>query len=141
LSVLELLVVLALMAILAGFAVLDHQAMRPGLDLRMAARQVVLDLRVARMRAVAEHVTRRVVFPAGTATYQPQRKNGSGYVDDGIAVRLPRGIVISDCNATGSGIGFKARGNAATFGTVVLGNSRGETRRVIVDIAGQVRAQ
>ena len=38
--------------------------MRPGLDLRMAARQVVLDLRVARLRAIADNVNRRVVFPS-----------------------------------------------------------------------------
>jgi prepilin-type N-terminal cleavage/methylation domain-containing protein len=140
-SLLELLVVLALMALLAGVSVLDHQAMRPGLDLRMAARQVVLDLRVARMRAVAENVTRRIVFPSDAAGYQPQRKAGSVYVDDGVAVRLPRGILISDCNAAGNGISFKPRGNAATFGTVVIRNSRGEERRVIVDIAGQARVE
>ena len=141
LSLLELVVALALMAILGGAAVLNHHAMRPGLDLRMAARQVVLDLRVARRRAVAENVSHRVVFPIGAASYQPQRKTGSDYVDDGVAVRLPPGILISDCNATGNGISFKPRGNAATFGTVIIRNSSGAERRIIVDIAGQARVQ
>lgn len=140
-SLLEVLVVLALVAILARFSVLNHQAMRPAFDLRMAARQVVLDLRVARMRAVAENVTRRVVFPTGADSYQHQRKAGGVYVDDGAAVRLPPGILISDCNATGNGIGFKPRGNAATFGTVIVRNRNGDERRVIVDIAGQARVQ
>jgi len=140
-SVLEVLVVVALLSTLGGIAVLSHRAMRPGLDLRLAARQVVTDLRVARLRAVAENVNHRIVFPNGAGSYQPQRKNGSTYVDDGVAVRLPRGILITDCNATENGIGFKPRGNAATFGTVTIHNGDGDERRVIVDIAGQVRVQ
>jgi prepilin-type N-terminal cleavage/methylation domain-containing protein len=140
-SLLEVLVVLALIAILGGMSVLSHQAMRPALDLRIAARQVVMDLRAARMRAVAENVIHRVVFPSGAVSYQPQRKSGSGYVNDGTAVPLPRGILISECNATDHGISFKPRGNAATFGTVVIRNGNGDERRIIVDIAGQVRVQ
>ena len=140
-SLLELLVVLALTAIVAGIGALSHQAMRPALDLRSAARQVVTDLRAARMRAVAENTSRRVVFPSGATGYQPQRKIGNAYVDDGVAVSLPRGILISDCTATGNGISFKPRGNAATFGTVSIRNSNGDERSIIVDIAGQVRVQ
>jgi prepilin-type N-terminal cleavage/methylation domain-containing protein len=140
-SLLELLVVLALLSVLAGFAVLNHQAMRPGIDLRLAARQVVMDLRLARVRAVAENVSHRIVFPIGAGAYQHQRKAGASYADDGPAVPLPGGIRIADCNATGSGISFKPRGNAATFGTVILHNRVGEERRVIVDIAGQTRVQ
>src|SRR5262245_21763695 len=140
-TVLEMLVVLALAAMLAGFSVLDHQAMRPALDLRMGARQVALDLRLARRRAVAENVTYRVVFATGAGAYQQQRKTASAYVDDGVAIALPRGVQIVDCNATGNGISFKPRGNAATFGTVIIGNRSGEQRRIIVDIAGQVRVQ
>src|SRR5579862_4078201 len=140
-SLLEVLVVLAVIAILAGFAVLDHQAMRPRLDLRTAARQVVLDLRVARMRAIAENVNHRVVFPTGAGGYQHQRKSGGGYADDGVVVSLPRGIVIGDCTAPENGISFKPRGNAATFGTVTLRNRTGDEQRVVVDIAGQARVQ
>jgi prepilin-type N-terminal cleavage/methylation domain-containing protein len=140
-SLLELLVVLALMAILAGTSLLNHQAMRPAIDLRMAARQVVMDLRLARLRAVAENVSHRVVFPTGAASYQHQRKTGATYVDDGAVVQLPRGILISNCTATDNGISFKPRGNAATFGTVIIHNGNGDERRIIVDIAGQARVQ
>ncbi len=140
-SLLEALVVLALLSLLTGFSVLNHQAMRPGLDLRMAARQVVLDLRVARLHAVADNSSHRIVFPSGAGGYQQQRKRGSVYVDDGVAVRLPPGILISECTAADNGISFKPRGNAAVFGTVVLRNGNGTERRIIVDIAGQVRVQ
>lgn len=141
LSLLELLVALALLAVVAGIGALAYGAMRPGLDLHAAARQVVMDLRSARVRAVAENMTVRVVFSTGASRYQRQQKRGSVYADDGRPVPLPDGIVIADCTAAGNGIGFKPRGNAATFGAVVLRNRQGAERRVIVDIAGQVRVQ
>jgi prepilin-type N-terminal cleavage/methylation domain-containing protein len=140
-SLLELVVVLSLASILAGIGVLSHQAMRPALDLSAAARQVVMDLKVTRMRAAAENVNHRIVFSAGAETYQVQRKAGSGYANIGVPVPLPRGIVVVDCNANGGAIGFRPRGNAATFGTVTIGNEKGDVRLVIVDIAGQVRVQ
>jgi prepilin-type N-terminal cleavage/methylation domain-containing protein len=140
-SLLELLVVLALVSILAGIGALNHHAMQPRLRLSMAARQVVMELKGARMHAVARNVNHRVVFPSGGASYQRQRKKGSAYVDDGAPVPLPPGIVIADCTAVASAIGFRPRGNAATFGTVTIQNASGDTRRIIVDIAGEVRVQ
>jgi prepilin-type N-terminal cleavage/methylation domain-containing protein len=140
-SLIELIVVVALASILAALGVLAHQAVRPGLNLSMAARQVVMDLKVARMQAIARNTAQRVVFTSGGSRYQPQRKMGASYIDEGAAVELPSGIVVMDCNAAGSAIGFRPRGNAGTFGTVTIANARGEVRRVIVDIAGQVRVQ
>src|SRR5215510_11831618 len=91
-SLLELLVVLALAAVLAGIGALNHHAVRPRMNLAMAARQVVMDLKVARMRAVARNANHRIVFPNG-GSYLRQRKQGSTYVDDGPAIVLPPGIV------------------------------------------------
>ncbi len=132
---------LSLASILAGIAALSHHALRPRLDLRDAARQVVMDLKVARLRAAAENVNHRIVFTNGGGTYQPQRKNGSSYTNTAPAVPLPPDIVVADCTANGNAIGFRPRGNAATFGTVTIRNRFGEARQIVVDIAGQVRVQ
>jgi prepilin-type N-terminal cleavage/methylation domain-containing protein len=141
LSILELLVVLALTSILAGISVLSHQALRPRLNLATAVRQVVMDLHVTRIRAVARNTNHRIVFPQGTASYQLQRRGGSTYDDDGPPVALPSGITVLDCTASNDAISYRPRGNAATFGTVTLQNAKGDVRKVIVDIAGQVRVQ
>jgi Tfp pilus assembly protein FimT len=141
LSLLELLVALALAAALAGAGVLSHQALRPGLSLMTATRQVVMGLLAARMRAVARNTDLRIVFPSGSAAYRLQMRNGSTYDDEGAPVTLAAGITIVDCTARGSAISFRPRGNAGTFGTVTLQNARGDVRRVVVDIAGQVRVQ
>jgi prepilin-type N-terminal cleavage/methylation domain-containing protein len=138
-SLLELIIVLSLISILAGIGVLEHQALRPRLNLALAARQVVMDLRMARMHAVTDHVNHRIVFPSDSRTYQAQRKSGHGYSDEGMPVFLPEGIVIADCTARDHSISFVPRGNAGSFGTIKIRNTKGEERQVSVDIAGQVR--
>ena len=138
---LELIIVLTIAAILAGISVLSHQALRPGLDLNAAARQVAMDLKVMRIRAVSDHVNHRLVFTEETDSYQPQRRNGSSYRNDGAPLSLPHGIVVATCAANDRAIGFGPRGNATSFGTVTLRNSKNDVRQVIVDIAGQVRVQ
>jgi prepilin-type N-terminal cleavage/methylation domain-containing protein len=140
-SLLELLVALSLATILAGISVLGHQAIRPSLDLSMATRQVVMDLKVARMRAVADNANHRIVFGIGSSSYQLQRKNDSSYTDDGQSAALPQGIAVIDCTAKDSAISFRPRGNAGSFGTVTIQNSHGDIRHIIVDIAGQVRVE
>jgi prepilin-type N-terminal cleavage/methylation domain-containing protein len=140
-SLLEMIVVLAVVALLAGIAVLNHQALRSRLNLGMAARQVMMDLKQARMGAVTERVNHRIVFAAGGASYRRQRKTTSGYTDEGGPTALPPGIVIADCTAPSDAISFVPRGNAGSFGTVTVRNDRGEVRSVTVNIAGQVRVQ
>jgi type IV fimbrial biogenesis protein FimT len=138
-SLLELIIVLALISILAGIGVLEHQALRSRLNLGLAARQVLMDLKMARMHAVTDHVNYRIVFSSDSRTYQAQRKSGHGYSDEGLPVSLPDGIVIADCTANGHSISFVPRGNAGSFGTITIRNIQGEVRHVSVDIAGQAR--
>jgi hypothetical protein len=107
----------------------------------MAARQVMMDLKQARMRAVAAHQNYRIVFATGSASYQRQRKAASSYQDDGGPASLPPGIVIADCTAPSDAISFVPRGSAGSFGTVTVRNHRGEARSVTVNITGQVRVQ
>jgi prepilin peptidase dependent protein A len=138
-SLLELLTVMTLIAILAGIGVLNHHALRARLNLRTAARQIVMDLKVARMRAVATNSNHRIRFR--NADYQRQRKKGDQYADDGPAVPLPTGIAITDCTANDDAISFRPRGNASSFGAITIGNQRGDVRRIVVDIAGQIRVE
>jgi prepilin-type N-terminal cleavage/methylation domain-containing protein len=138
-SILELVVALSLASILAGVGVLSHNALRPRLNLSMAVRQVVMDLQVSRMRAVAQNANHRIVFSNGSTSYRLQRQTGGAYDDYGRPVALPPGITVLDCTARDLTINFRPRGNASSFGTVTLANMAGDVRRVVVDIAGQVR--
>lgn len=142
LTLLELLVALALAAVLAAVAISQWQRVLARWRVDAAARQVVMDLKLARGRAIAESSTRRVRFSVPGGAYQHERQQPSGvYAAAGPAIRLPDGIVVTDCTAVGTGLGFRPRGYAATFGTVTLRGEYGDERRVIVDIVGRMRVQ
>jgi prepilin-type N-terminal cleavage/methylation domain-containing protein len=140
-SLLELLSALALAAVLASISILGHHALRPSLNLSTAARQIAVDLKGARMRAVAENTAYRILFRSDSRSYQLQRKGASQFGDSGPPIILPAEIVVRDCSARDSAISFAPRGSAGSFGTVTIANTRGETRQIVVDIAGQVRLQ
>ncbi len=140
-TLVELLGVFAVVAIVIAVATLDWAPARQRLALRTAARQVMLDLTAVRLRAAASNRNQRIVFPAGSPVYLRQEREGVAYVTVGGATALPREVTIASCNAVAQAITFRPRGNAATFGTVVLRNGLGEEKRVVVDIAGRIRLQ
>src|SRR5512143_4166466 len=98
-TILELVVVLALIGVLAAVALWQAVAWLPELRLDAAARQVVVDLRLTRGRAMAEQRYRRLVFAPAQDSYRRQARNGTTYEDEGAPVILPPGIDLLDCSA------------------------------------------
>lgn len=140
-TLLELLITLSIMMIASGTALFGFSRSLAGWRLNASARQLVMDLRVARMRAMSESVDWRLRLAPGTV-YQPQRRAPNGtYVNDGAATPLPDGVRIVDCTGAGSSISFRPAGYAGAFGTITLADDIGTQRRVIVDIAGRARIQ
>lgn len=141
-SLLELLLVISLIAVLAGTALVTGPRLFAGWRLAAAARQIVMDLKLARARAILTSATHRVHFFTADSTYRHERQRPSGTYDPITpATRLPADVAIANCTAAGSGISFRPRGNAGAFGTVSLRNGYGEQRAVVVDIVGRVRVQ
>lgn len=142
LTLLEMLVALALSSALVGAAALQYRRLVPTWELKAAVRQVILDLSVARTRAIAEGRPFRLRFTAPGAVYRRERRSDDGtYAGDGPPVSLPTHVEISECTARGAAISFQPRGHAGSFGTLTMRNSEGELRRVVVDIAGRMRVQ
>jgi hypothetical protein len=140
--VLELLTAMSLALLFAGAAVFGYAASLSGWRLNAAARQVVMDLKVTRLRAMAESVDRRLRFPDRSTVYQAQRKSAAGsYADDGKSTPLPSGIQVVSCSGAGSSISFRPAGYAGAFGTITLANGDGAQRRVIVDSVGRTRIE
>jgi Tfp pilus assembly protein FimT len=140
-TVLELLVTLSIMLAAASTAVFGFTRSLSGWRLNASVRQLVMDLRVARMRAMSENVDWRLRLAPGT-TYQPQRKAPNGtYANEGAATALSDGVHIVDCTGAGSSISFRPAGYAGSFGTITLADDSGTQKRVIVDIAGRARVQ
>ena len=142
LTVVEILVALIILGVLAAIAVPNVAALRSRWQLSAAARQIVMDLKVARTRAIADIANHRVRFAVHGSSYQPQRQGTDGsYANEGTSVALADGIVIDSCTATAAAVGFRPQGNASTFGTVTLRNDAGAQRRIVVDIVGRMRVE
>ena len=141
-TLLELLIAVALLAVLGATAVPSFQRQLERWRIGAAARQVVMDLKVARGRAIVGGAAHRIHFTLPGGSYQLERQRpGGSYAATGPATLLPDGVRVVDCTAAGDGIGFRPRGHAITFGTVTLRNASGDERRVVVDIAGRMRVQ
>ena len=141
-TLLELLIAVALIGVLGAVAVPAVQRQVERWRIGAAARQVVMDLKVARGRAIVGATAHRLRFAVPGAHYQLERQRpGGAYAAAAPATLLPEGVQIADCTAAGDGIGFRPRGHAITFGTLVLRNASGDERRVVVDIAGRMRVQ
>lgn len=142
LSLAELLAALALAGVIAGTSLAGYSRMLSQWRLNAAARQVVMDLKAARVRAIMENVSQRVHFVTPGTHYQRQREDESRrYADDWPPTALPAGIQTVACTASGANITFQPRGHASTFGTISLRNAEGMQRRVVVDIAARLRVE
>jgi len=141
-TLLELLVAVSLASVLTGAALLGYQRMLASWRLDAAARQIVMDLKLARARAILDSATHRVRFAVPGGSYQHERQRPSGaYEASGPPTALPADVEVAACTAAGSGISFRPRGYAAAFGTVALRNRDGQMRSVVVDIMGRMRVQ
>jgi Tfp pilus assembly protein FimT len=142
LSTLELLTVILIASILGGTAILGYGKMLADWRLNAAVRQIAMDLKVTRSRAIAENTGQRIRFDVPSSPYQRQRQGASSdYEDLGGPISLPDGIEATDCTARGSTVTFRPRGHASTFGAITLRNAEGTERRIIVDMAGRLRVE
>jgi prepilin-type N-terminal cleavage/methylation domain-containing protein len=141
LTLLELLTAILIASILSGTALLGYGRMLAGWRLNAAVRQIVMDLKVTRSRAIAENTGQRIRFVVPSPVYQRQRREAPGVYADVGTISLPDGIETIDCTARDDAVTFQPRGHASTFGTITLRNSEGTERRIVVDMAGRMRVE
>jgi prepilin-type N-terminal cleavage/methylation domain-containing protein len=77
-SLIEVIVVLALVAVAASIAVPSLKAYRYNTNLKEAARDISSNISFYRQRAVAENVRFRINFDASENTYQIEKENPAG---------------------------------------------------------------
>ncbi|HYD47562.1 MAG TPA: GspH/FimT family protein [Terriglobales bacterium] len=138
-SLIELVVVLALVTVLGFGAASALGPTRGRVMLWLATTQVMRDLSAARMRAIAENQDHRLVFSAASSEYVLERIDGSSADPVGEPIALPLGVSVQSCSARDGALHFRPRGNAASFGTITLA-SGGDTAKVIVNITGHARS-
>jgi prepilin-type N-terminal cleavage/methylation domain len=128
-TMIELIVTLAVLAILVAIAIPTYNGLMPRYRLNGAARQVATDLMKARMQAVKLSTNVTVTFTTTGYTI-----SGGSYSETfNIQSQYP-GVSIP----TTGGPQFHPRGTAASTFTVTLTNSSG-SKDIEVNIAGRVK--
>jgi Tfp pilus assembly protein FimT len=123
----ELIIVMAIIALGAVLMVPNIAGLIPNYRLRTATRDVVSTLRVAQMKAVARNVDHRVTFVPGEGSYFIMRRTTAGVnnwvritVSDEVAAGaddakqfLPSGVQFAAVNFTGNNSEFNPNSTAS----------------------------
>jgi type II secretion system protein H len=145
-SVIELMVVIAIGAIIVAVAWVRMSTLVPLYRLEGAARDLAAELQKARGRAIAEGKCTTVVINVGAKTYQFQRAPSS--TCSGFTTVPGEGTkTIDDANsltvafASGSNPVFDTRGAVPTTAAITLTNHDNAVRTIFVQSTGLVRVQ
>jgi type IV fimbrial biogenesis protein FimT len=154
-TLIELMIVIAIIGIMSSVAVPNIISWLPDYRLRSAARDIVSCLQEVKMRAVKENANADVFFDIANDQYTAWVDNGlpggtgNGLFEPGLGealfnqINLPTGIQFyQDTTFNANTFGFNNRGLPATqLGTVFIKNDKSNYRKIIVSIAGNIRVQ
>ena len=134
-TLIELVVVMAIIAIGAVLLAPNIGGWIPNYRLRSATREIVSALRVAQMKAISSNTEYQVVFDPGARNYVLQYKNTGGvFVNEGIAQALPSGIIISGINFPAHTAHFNPNSTSST-GSLTLQNTKGSSKTITLTTA------
>ena len=126
-SLLEMMIVVALIAILSAMAVISINSNMPQYYLSGAARQVLTDLMMARSKAVSNNTATTVTF------------SSTGYSIGGVTTNISSQFKGVSLSSTGS-ITFFTMGTTSGSVTITLTGSSGlAPKQVVVSAAGRIR--
>lgn len=132
LTLMELILCMAVLAVLLAIASPIIAQVSTGYRLRAAARELATDLQFARLLAVKENRSFQVV--CGTNSYQVVR------VSDGFVAKARNfGADYPDVSLSGSGVTFNSRGNAVSRTLTVFNPA--SSKIVTVGVTGRVKLQ
>lgn len=135
-TLLELLVVVAILSILGAIAIPVWSVLLPTFALNSAARQIQSELNRIKAQAIAENTTFRLAFSDTADNYTVERVAGTTTTQQGTKP-VPEQIDVRNSIT----LGFTSRGTATpgTGGTIKLCNSKGAGRNVVLSSTGRVR--
>lgn len=142
-TLIELMTVIAVLAIAGAVAVPSFMDWRHGMRLRATANEIRNDFELARMRAVKENTDVTVQFDPAAGRYQVTYNDENGNPVLVKSHSLPAGVQIATGNAAytldsyGDRATFASRGTASP-GTLVISNSKGATRQIVISFLGRV---
>ena len=141
-TLIELVVVMAIIAIGAALIAPNIGAWIPNYRLRSATRDVVSALREAQMKAISTNTQYQVSFNPVASSYILQYQDtGGNWINQGVSQVFPSGIVISGITFPGDKANFSPNHTAST-GNITLANKRGSSKTVtLTSTTGRVLIQ
>ena len=161
-TLMELLVTIGIIAVASAIAVPNFLSWMPTYRLGNASRDVLAILQKARVQAVKDNLSCAVQFNVGNESYTAISDDGAGTADttpaDGIpdgrgngifeatetviaAETLTAGVNIVSTTLTGNRVIFDTQGVASDTGSIILRNDRGDSRTIVIELAGSSRIQ
>jgi len=142
-SLIELLIVLAIIAVLTGLAQASFTAQLPHLRLNHAARALVSDLRWARQLAIAQGQPVQMVLDLERDRYRIERQSQPGIPIGGVRDLQDRrqgfGEIDLVDSTRGQTLTFNPQGTTNSWTTITLKNRTGEQRQITVVATGRVK--
>lgn len=150
-TLVELMIVIAIIGIMAGIAIPNFFSFLPKNRLRSATRDIVSCLQEMKLRAIKENATTVIVFDLANDRCTAFVDNGPGAAAGNSALDASESIIRIETLASELDIyntsfvantgGFTARGLPRNAGTVFIRYGNTDYRRVIVNLAGNIRVE
>jgi len=136
-SLVELMIVIALIGILTSIAIPSWNRYRQNADLKTAARGIAGDVFNMKQRAVSEQTRYRIIFDLANHRYQLIKgSTGNDVIQTRDLSEYGPGITLTKTTFTNDTVNFFTRGTT-DWGTVSLKNSRESTATVTLNPVGR----
>ena len=143
-TLIELIVVMAIIAIGAVLAIPNLGPWLANYRLRTATRDITSTLRTAQMKAVSINLDHRVTFTEGTGnagSYVLERNTGGvDWIREGVSQTLPAGIQLTT-NFPNKRVVFKPNSAVEQGGSISLQNPRGTRTITVSPSTGRITNQ
>ena len=135
-TLVEVLTVIAIIAIVAGIVLPNVVAWLPKYRLSSGAEEIQSTLQLARLGAIKENTS-------ATVTFNTVNHSFSALVDDRMikSGKMPAGIVIDSVTTPASEVEFNSRGLVTNGGDILVKNNQGATKTIRVNIVGNASIQ
>ena len=135
-TLIELLIVLAIIGILVGVSIPVYRQFQPTIQLNGAVRTLVTDLRYAQQIAVTEQINHCFQLFLTEKKYQIVQ---CGQTQPLLEVVLPNEIESLSANFTDDKVEFNPYGAVKESGTIILENTKNQTKTIEVRPSGFVK--
>ncbi len=144
-TLIELVVVFAIIAIGAVLLAPNIGAWLPNYRLRSATRDIASTMRTAQMKAVSTNTEYRVSFNNPVAgSYVLQRNSGGVFMNEGTSQTLPKGIAIGAITFPLQGGFNNAEFNpnsTSSTGSITLQNAKAQKKITLTSATGRVKIE